>query len=96
MASPGVTGYMKGTGLYLAKRGSTSCFCCKLVVVVVVVVVTRLLEKEESRGILPLNKETHKKLREKHPLGSPATDEAFLQGETKRTPGDIQKNNGKW
>ena len=44
----------------------------------------RLLEHEESGGILPLNEETLKKLKEKHP-------EALLQGEIKRSHPVIYK-----
>ena len=41
----------------------------------------RLLEHEESGSLVPLNEETHRKLRDKHPVRAPATAEALLQGE---------------
>ena len=55
--------------------------------------VARLLEYEESGGLIPLNEDTLWKLKEKHPKKAQATAEALLQGERTITPSDLQKNN---
>ena len=40
----------------------------------------RLLEKDASNGVLPLNEETLNELRSKHPMGQPILEEMVLEG----------------
>ena len=51
----------------------------------------RLLEHEESGGLVPLNEETLRKLKEKHPKKAQATAEGLLQGERERSHPVIYK-----
>ena len=55
----------------------------------------RLLEHEESGGLVLLNEEILRKLKEKHPGRARATAEALLQREREKTitPSGLQKNN---
>ena len=51
----------------------------------------RLLEHERSGGLVLLDEETLRKLKEKHPVRAPTTAEAGR--EKTITPSDLQKNN---
>ena len=51
----------------------------------------RLLEHEESGGLVPLNEETLRKLKELHPKKARVTAEALLQGERERSHPVIYK-----
>ena len=51
----------------------------------------KLLEHEESEGLIPLNEETLRKLKEKHPERAWATADALLQGERKQSHPVIYK-----
>ena len=50
-----------------------------------------LLEHEERGGLVPLNEETLRKLKEKHPERARATAEALLQGERKQSHSVLYK-----
>ena len=54
----------------------------------------RLLEHEESGGLIPLNEETLRKLKEKHPGRARATAKAFLQGERESHPVIYKRTTG--